>query len=171
LVGSAPVDRSTYEIAYEAATKAVADQRTRLNDVRSRAATLLSAAAIVTSFIGARALDDQRVLSNGEVVSDRALQGWEIAGIASFVALAALTVAVLMPWHGWTFRLGARNLIRDYTEGPNPATADEMQRDLALHLDNHYERNEARMERLFWAFRIAAVLLAFEVVAWLIDLT
>jgi hypothetical protein len=26
-----------------------------------------------------------------------------------------------------------------------------MQRDLALHLDNHYERNEARMERLFWA--------------------
>jgi hypothetical protein len=165
------VARTTYEIAYDAATRAVADQRARLNDVRGRAATLLSAAAIVTSFIGARALDDQRVLASGEAITDRSLQGWEIAGIAAFIALAAMTIAVLLPWSGWTFRLGARNLVRDYADGPDAATADEMQRDLALHLDGHYDRNEARMERLFWAFRIAAVLLAFEVVAWLIDLT
>jgi hypothetical protein len=164
------VARTTYEIAYEAATRALADQRERLNDLRSRAATLLSVAAIATSFLGARALDDERFVGGGEVVGDRSLQVWELAGILSFIALAALTIAVLLPWGGWTFRLGARNLIRDYADGPDAATPDEMQRDLALHLDSHYERNESKMEKLFWASRIGALLLAVEVVAWLVDL-
>jgi hypothetical protein len=44
------------EIAYEAAEKSLADQRQLVMDLRGRVATLLSAAAIVASFLGAQAL-------------------------------------------------------------------------------------------------------------------
>lgn len=44
------------EIAYETAEKSLADQRQSVTDLRGRVATLLSAAAIVASFLGAQAL-------------------------------------------------------------------------------------------------------------------
>jgi hypothetical protein len=45
-----------------------------------------------------------------------------------------------------------------------------MQRDLALHLERHYQGNERHLRRLFWLFQAASALLVGEVVAWLLVL-
>jgi hypothetical protein len=163
---------TTYEIAYEVASKALSDQRESLTNLRTRSATLFSAAAIVTSFLGAQALDDTKVMAGtNQLVADRTLQAWEAVGIGCFIGVAVLTILILLPWPGWTFRVGARDFIRDYSETDPPATVQQAQRDLALHLENHYDGNESKLKWLFWGFRVAAAVLAFEVVAWLLDLT
>jgi hypothetical protein len=41
-------------------------------------------------------------------------------------------------------------------------------RELALHLDKHFERNQKRLNRLYAAFVAAGVVLTVEVLAWLV---
>jgi hypothetical protein len=156
-------------LAYEAAASAVRDQRDRLGDLRSRGGTLLAAAAIVTSFLGAEALRDTRTAASGEQVPQRALEMWEYVGIGCFIGLAVMTTLILLPWRGWQTRLGAEKLVADYVDREDVDVA-RMQRNLALHLDAHHRQNKGKLAALFWLFRIAAVLLGVEVVAWMIDL-
>jgi hypothetical protein len=146
---------STYALAYEEALRGVVQQQAVLTDVRGRAATMLGVASISTSFLGGLALRDQRPI------------GWSWLAIGAFVAVGLLTIWILLPRRGWTFRMSARSLIKDYIEVERPADLPEMYRDLALHLENHFEGNQKRLDRLFWLLRSASVLLVAEIVLWL----
>ena len=53
---SSDVDETPYRLAYEASVRAIEDQARVLEDLRSRAATLVAAAALVTSFLGGTTL-------------------------------------------------------------------------------------------------------------------
>jgi hypothetical protein len=157
-------------IAFEHAQKNVDGQRLALDNLRSRAATLLSAAALVTSFLGAEALKDQKVGADGTLVADRTLQSAEYAAIACFLVVVVACLFILMPKRkGWTFRLDPATLIVGYVDGG--ATLVQTQRALAGHLKNHFADNARKLETRYWAFQAGAAFLGAEVACWLIDLT
>lgn len=80
------------------------------------------------------------------------------------------SILLLVPWRGWVFSLSARKIIRDYIEADSACSLPEIQRDLALHLDNRADGNQLRLNRLYWLLSLAGILLAAEVLTWLIIL-
>lgn len=150
--------------------KSLDHQRERLANLRTRSATLLAAAAIATSLLGTAALraDQARDLAPSAAATP-ALDGWEVFGVSAFLGLALLVVVTLLPWR-WKWHTNATALIRDYVEGANPASVQEMQRDLALHYEASYRRNDKQLRALYWCFRLSCLLLALEVLAWILDL-
>ena len=162
------------EVAYDQALRNLTEQRDRLSNLRTRSATVISAAAIVTSFLGSEALKDTRVGHEGQLRPDRSLESAECVAIGAFVAVVILCLVTLLPlfkaWlGGWHFRLDAYDLVSDYVDDPQ-ATLDEVHRDLALHMESHYRANERKLGALFTLFAIAALMLGVEVVAWVLDL-
>ena len=104
-----------------------------LEALRSRAGMLLAVASLATSFLGGLVLQDDR---------PRGLLAW--LGVGSFVGLVALTLVMLLPFK-WVFSLAARRIIGDYIEA-EPADLATTLRELALHLDNDFERNPEALE-------------------------
>lgn len=146
------------EVAYEESRRALEVQKLSLSELRTRAGTLLAVAALVTTFFGGEALEGTTEIACEAQVA-----------IGAFIALAVLAVAVLLPWP-FNWSLDPCALVNDYVDQkPQPPIA-EMLRDLALHHDQSRNNNDSTITWLYWAFRIAAVLLAVEVVAWLLAL-
>lgn len=151
-------DPATYALVYAEAERALKQQQDVLAEARGRAAVLLSATAIATSFLGGIALDRRTVGPFG------------VAAIVLFVLVGLACLAVLLPIPGWRFRFTARKLLTIYVEGSPPASLADTHRDLALHADDDVKSNNARIGLLWWAVRAAMLLLILEVTAWLIEL-
>jgi hypothetical protein len=149
---------STQALAFQEALRGVTQQQAVLESIRGRAATLLAIASVSTSFLGGVALNKERP------------RGLAWIPVLLFILVGVLAILILLPRRGWIFRLGARELIRDYVEADPPAALPEMHRDLALHLERHYQSNERRLRTLFWLFQAASALLVGEVVVWLLVL-
>ncbi len=158
------------EIAYDHANTNLAGQRARLDNLRTRAAAIITAGSVVASFLGAQALADTKPGANGSAVADRSLQLWEIVAVVAFIALLAACAWVISPKNqGWTFRLRADKLLADYADAgkDGPTT----QRELATHMENYYGLNEPKIERLFALLQAAIAALGIEAVAFILDLT
>ncbi len=147
-----------YRIAYDEAVRALSQQESIVDSLRTRAGLLLSAAAITTSFLGAQALGD----GGTSVVTWLAL--------ASFVGLAIAALATLWP-HRLEFTANPANVIESYIETSEPLSVAEIHRDLSLHMHSSYDANLAHLQRLASRFRLAGVLLTAEVILWIVDLT
>lgn len=150
-------DPAVYALAFDEAKRSLARQEASLDELRSRTGTLVAAAAVAVSFLGASA----------------ASSGFSLAGqlgIVAFIALATLAVVILLPFGGWVFDDEIGALFTTYIEADDPANLVEMHRDLALHHAEHITRNETLLDRLYWAFRAAAGLLVLQVVLMLVDL-
>jgi len=87
------VAESTEAVAYEEAVRAISQQEQVLDGVRTRAGTLLSMAAVATSFLGGLALDKKR------------LAALSLIAVLAFLAVGLLTIYILFPRGGWIFRL------------------------------------------------------------------
>ena len=146
-----------YEVAFGEAVRALSEQRAAIESVRGRAGLLLSAATVTTSFLGARALDGG------------ALSAIAWLALASFIAMAAVLLAILWPPR-WEFSADARNLIQTYMEAPEPAPIERLHRDLALHMHDSYAKNLNGLERLSALFQIASGLLITEVILWVVSI-
>jgi hypothetical protein len=148
-------------LAYEEAKRAIDRQSSSLDGLRGRAGILLAAISLATSFFGGLALSDED-LSAGEVVVT-------VAAIIAFLGAAGACVAVLWPRQAeWTFNLSARKILGQLdATAPDEAT---VYRELALRHEADYEKNAARLDELFEVFRAACILLAAEVVAWIVVL-
>jgi hypothetical protein len=72
-----------YELAYIEARRALDEQASVVNDLRSRAGVLLAASAVTTSFFGKEALTD----------GSPGLAGW--IGLASFVLAGVAVLCIL----------------------------------------------------------------------------
>ena len=81
----------------------------------------------------------------------------------------AATIALLWPY-SWKFRRSAKDILREYIEHDEPLELPAIQRDLALHLEANFKKNEEKLNRLLKVFQLGAVMLALEVVAWLMEL-
>lgn len=155
--GAAPA----YELAYEEARRALDGQERALGAFRTRAGIVLSAAAIVTSFLGGQSLGT----SGFDTLSWVAIGAFAVVGLAS--------VCVLWPDDNWQFEAIPNQVITTYIEREDGVDVPlfAIHRDLALHMENSYSSNERRRLRpLRWAFRIAVIALVAEVAIWLIEL-
>jgi hypothetical protein len=155
-----PADPRGYELAYQEAQRALEDQERTVVELRSRAGTLIAAAAITTSFFGGQALAHHKL--------DAA--GW--LAIGCFVALGVAVLAILWPRRDWEFAIEPSRFIETYLEPEegDPLDVPLIQRDLALHMGASAQLNREQLRRLTTAFRVAAVLLLAEVVAWVVVL-
>jgi hypothetical protein len=161
------VSESPQAVLYEASTRSLTRQQAALDNIRARAGTLLAAAAIVTSFLGAEALKDPGPKSGS---FDRSLQLPEVVAVGAFIGLAVTVLAILWP-RKFKFRISPKYYIGRHIEVAEPWTTDRLLRNLALWQEKHVEGNQPKLDRMLWWFRVGSALLVIEVVAWLIDLT
>jgi len=156
------VDNEVSEIAYDASVRAIQDQAGVLDGLRTRAGTVLAAAALVSSFLGGQALRDSSQLEIWSLTT---------AAIGAFVASAVLALVILWPFE-FRFSLSARALIEavDERDAAGETSLGELHRVLALQLEWRYDENARRIRWLLWAFETAIVALVLEVAAWLLVL-
>jgi hypothetical protein len=127
--------------------------------LRARAGTLIAAAAITTSFFGGQALGPH-------------VRPFAWVAIGCFIALGIGVVAILWPRRDWEFVLSPSQFIATYLE---PADGESLplaiiHRDLALHMGHSAALNRRQLRGLMAVFRIDAILLVAEVIAWAIVL-
>ncbi len=145
-----------YQLAYEEAVRGLSQQQSALDNFRTRAGILVSAAAIATSFLG------------GQALADRGFATWSWLAVTLFATVGASTLFILWPRKDWEFFAGPRRLIATYVEADQPLPLEQIHRDLALHMENSYDENERRLQQLIIALRWGSVLLAAEVIAWVV---
>jgi hypothetical protein len=148
-----------YAFAYREAVRALDYQRGALESLRTRVGVLLSGATIATSFLG------------GLAIRNSADTGAWVA-IALFVAFALVSLRILWPRAegagGFTAKPSL--IVDDMIEGPK-LEPWQVSRELALHMENAYDRNErAHLIPLTNWSRLAILLLIAEILAWILDL-
>jgi hypothetical protein len=149
-----------YALAYGEAQRGLEDQERTVVELRARAGALIAAAAITTSFFGGQTL----------VRHDIGAFGW--AAIGCFVLLGFAVLLILWPRRDWEFSLAPSEFIATYlepTEG-DPLEFHLIQRDLALHMGRSAELNRRQLRTLMTTFRLGALLLVAEVLAWVVAL-
>jgi hypothetical protein len=118
---------------------------------------VLSAAAIATSLLGARALDR----------TSPSLWTW--IALTCFAAVGGFMLLLLWP-RRWEFTAVPRRIIGTYVETKEPLPVPMIHRDLALHMEDSYVRNEVGLDKLILWFRLGLALLALEVIAWTVEI-
>ena len=158
-IASSEPDPAAFRLAYEEAKRGLDDQEQAVVELRSRAGTLIAAAAITTSFFGSQALRHHVHFMS-----------W--VAISCFVALGVSVLVILWPRRDWEFALSPERFISTYlepTEG-DPLSLPLIHRDLALHMGRSASLNRGQLRWLMVAFRVGALLLMAEVIAWVIVL-
>jgi hypothetical protein len=120
----------------------------------------MAAAAITTSFFGGQSLFRH----------DIGVSGW--IAIGCFVLLGFALLLILWPSHDWEFSLAPREFIATYLEPVDgePLEIHLIQRDIALHMGRSAELNRRQLRTLTIAFRLGALMLMAEVLAWVVTL-
>jgi hypothetical protein len=142
-----------YKVAYDEAVRILTEQEAVIDGLRSRAGVLFSAAAITTSFLGARALH-----------GDWSPLSW--LALATFVGVATAFLAILWP-RGWEVAANPHVVIRTYIESAEPISIEDLHRELSFHVFGSYLENRRSLERLVVYFQVANVLFAAELVLWI----
>lgn len=144
-----------YELVYRESLRAIEGQEGTLDELRSRAGTLIAAASLVTSFLGADAL------RNG-------LSRPESLALGAFLVSVALAVYVLVPQGNWKFKLSTKILLDQWVAVG--VSMDEMYVGLARQYEEDFDFNARRLNWLQWAFTGSAVAIGVEVVCWTVAL-
>jgi hypothetical protein len=144
-----------YKVAYDEAVRALSEQQAVVDSFRNRAGLLLSAAAVTTSFLGAQSLQG----GNSSVATWLALTG--------FVGVAMCSLAILWP-RRWEGAADPQDVVRTYIESAEPALIEELHRELSFHMRGSYLENRKGLRKLVVFLQIASLLLASEVVLWII---
>jgi hypothetical protein len=158
MAGNAPDPR--LEIVFAEALRALAHQQALLDNLRSRATLLTTAAALVVSLPGVAAAAG-RTGSTGSTAAATAIAAAALTG----VLLCSLVVCA--PWWRWQFRSSATRLLDAVDAGHD---ADSIRRNLARDFESWLDRNDRQILVLQWWFTAGLVLLAVEVAAWVVQL-
>ena len=147
------------------------EQASALDNLRSRASTILAAAALITTFLGAQALAKPSRAHAGSLVSVTPhLTAWGWAAIAALFGVLGCTLWVLYPWKGWAYGQSATQMIREFEALEPPPDLELVQRATAMSLEQNFRDNEVKLERLSWAFRLACILTVAETALWIVNL-
>jgi hypothetical protein len=90
-------DATPLSIAFDFAKSGVEGARARLDNIRSRAGTLISAASIVTSFLGAAAIKRSKPEPGINVIARDLVQPAHWLAIAAFIGVVIACMWVLWP--------------------------------------------------------------------------
>jgi hypothetical protein len=138
-------------LAYEAALRALDKQERLIEELRSRTGLLLAAASLAASFLGREAFagDPKR--------------GLAILALVAFLLAVGASVYVLLPKTGkFIFAMVGAGLYEGLYELRDDL--GEVYRRLAYDLDRFWDDNDVELQKLFSAFRLAAVGLSAEIV-------
>jgi hypothetical protein len=157
---AAAASRDGYALAYREARMGLEDQERSVVELRARAGALIAAAAIATSFFG-----DQTLVKH-----EISAAAW--IAIGCFALLGFAVLIVLWPRRDWEFSLAPNQFIAIYLEPAEgePPALHMIERDLALHMGRSAELNRRQLRMLMGIFRVGAVLLVVEVLAWVVAL-
>lgn len=151
-------DDPRLKFVWEEALRALEFQIASLNEIRGRSVALLSVAS-AAAFIGTVGL-----------TAEASLRWTTWLGIGAFAAIGMGGAFVLFPRRRWKFYRKADELLDGYVESEDPASMDEMHRDLAVHLRTDYAANEKKLRWLYRCLSVSCLLLVVEIVAFLWDL-
>jgi hypothetical protein len=137
-------------LAYELALRGLGQQEASLAELRERTGTLLTAASLLVTFLGALAIDREGL----GVLAVLALVAYAVAG--------GLCVWILIPKRHLIVRLSGPELYEREYGLPLP----EIHRRLAYWNEEYAVGNQTIIGQLQVAFRLAAVALLAEAVLW-----
>jgi hypothetical protein len=158
MVSMAEPQSPPFDLAYDAALRALQDQNTSLDGLRARAAALIAATAIVTSFLGGQALEPD------------GFSAWEVAALLFFGLGVLLCLLVLMPQEeGWLLTTDPAVMVERMNEQPDFSHA-EWQAALAWEVGEALPLNDERLRRVHMFFALACGCLILEIALWAIDL-
>ena len=143
------------ELVYSAAQRALDQQSTSLSDLRTRTSTLVAAATLSASFLGAAAIS-------------RSAPAWAaVLAMAAFLLTGAFAGAVL-----WPARVSfAVDIDRMHDElAPYRGDSEVYLLEAAHGLRNVYLKNETSIERRELVFRLALLALGAETLLWALAL-
>lgn len=140
------------DLAFDQAIRLIEHQRDAVGAVRERVGSLLAGASIATSFLGSAALEQ----TDG-------LDGWSWTAIVLFGVTVTGSIFVLWARRGWEFGLDPAEILAE-SEG---ADIGQVKLAMTAWMDDYYDRNGARLDRMILAFNLAALGLGLEVGAWL----
>jgi hypothetical protein len=139
------------DLSYAAAVRALDLQERAVEQLRSRAGTLLAASTLTASFLGAQAI--------------RYTNGLGTLGGLALVSLAVsigLCVYVLLPKSGFVFGLSAPRMYEElYAKTP-----EEAKRRLVYWLEGFWQGNQIRIESLGRYYFVAALTLILQLLFW-----
>jgi hypothetical protein len=150
-------DPAAYAFLYDQARESLRRQVAALDELRSRTGTLLGAASLVAAFLGSAASKDGLGFSGG-------------LGVVAFVVLSALSIVMLIPFHGWVFENAIGDLFANFVESDPPLPMVDIHRELSIHAAKHVTQNLSYLENLYLGFQVAAIALILEVVLLLLDI-
>ena len=152
------MSKSTSEVVYEQAVRAVEQQVRQVDELRSRAAIILAASGVVTGFLGRSAVE----AGPGP---------FGFLAIVAFVVSALATIWVLLPrWDSWEFSIDAKALAPYFLNDAKPEPPDALFKYLAHAIQDDFEHNRGLLDRLYVGFTWACCALAVEVVLWFLAL-
>jgi hypothetical protein len=140
------------ELAYQLAMRTLEHQDQMLDQLRARTGTLLAAASVVASFLGATAIDRAGIGPFG------------VAALVAFVSSIGASVYVLLPKESLIFSLSGTVFIEQTLAEDIDLT--ETYRRLAYWVEGYSAGNAATVARLFAWYRIAVLALLAEVCLW-----
>lgn len=145
-------DRDLAQLGYELSRQALQEQEALLDELRSRTGILLTANALVASFLGSRAL-----VSEGS--------GWlDILGLVAAIASILFSLYVLLPKRNLRFVLDGAGVYEHFVEAE--ADLPEAHRVIAYWNGYVCDENQVSINRLIRCFRWACVALVPALVLW-----
>lgn len=148
--------KTTHEIIYEQAVRAVEQQVRQLDELRARTAIILATSGVTTGFLGRAA-------------QEKGLHEWGYAALVVFVAAAISALWVLFPrWDCWEFSINARTLKPYFLDEVHPETPEALFAYLADKIQDDYESNAELLSKLYAGFSVACCLLVVDVVLWFV---
>jgi hypothetical protein len=140
------------ELVLGEALRALEHQQALLDNLRSRATLLTTAAALV----GAYPLADPSARAAATVLAASGLVG-----------VLVCTSVICVPWWRWRFRTSATALLGAVDLGH---TLDGMRRHLAVDFETWLDDNDRRIRMLQWWFSAGLAFLALQICGWAVHL-
>jgi hypothetical protein len=148
------VAASIEELSYELTASALAEQERALNALRTRAGTVVAAASISGSFLGAK-------------VGHGSLDALAIFALIAFVLCLGSAIMVLLP-HELVFAFRGEALLGiSDQEGVEDIT--EAYRAAGIWIEPYLDENRDKIASLSSWFTMSCVLLAAEVILWTVS--
>jgi hypothetical protein len=145
---------SIEELSYQLTADALAEQERTLNALRTRAGTVIAAASISGSFLGAK-------------VNHGSLDAWAILALISFVLCLGCAIWVLLPQElVFAFRGEALLGVSDQ-QGVEDVT--QAYRAAGIWIEPFLDANRNKIAALSSWFTASCVLLAVEVILWTVS--
>jgi hypothetical protein len=144
-------------LAYETALRALKDQSEELDQLRTRTGTLLAASSLTSSFLGAAAL------SHGSNIGTLGT-----LALVAFVVSILPSIYLLNPKKNLVFSISGPVVYESLLEVRNDDA--EIHRRLAYWLEEYWQDNRNKIEKLTPWFAVASIALVIEIVLWVLAL-